>query len=124
MRLAPRASPRHFERFRGWTRLRAPQYTGKGDNIFSLAFDEADGIDKLEQLQQHENEDIYDAGERALQTPAAYRTILSPAWRLTTRAFTRASMDVGLQSGRHTASWWRCLRLSCWVCVLRSRLAA
>ena len=35
------------------------KHTGKGENIFTLAFDEAEGIDKLEQLQEHENEDIY-----------------------------------------------------------------
>lgn len=32
---------------------------GKGDNPFLIAFDEAEGVDKLELLQEHENEDVY-----------------------------------------------------------------
>ncbi|KAL1526698.1 hypothetical protein AB1Y20_015398 [Prymnesium parvum] len=40
---------------------------GKGDNVFTLAFDEAEGIDKLEQLQEHENYDIYTAAVALLE---------------------------------------------------------
>ena len=39
----------------------------KGENLFVAAFDEAEGIDKLEQLQEHENEDVYDAAVELLE---------------------------------------------------------
>ena len=32
----------------------------KGENEFTRAFDEAEGVDKLEGLQEHKNADIYD----------------------------------------------------------------
>ena len=32
----------------------------KGENEFTKAFDEAEGVDKLEALQEHKNADIYD----------------------------------------------------------------
>lgn len=41
--------------------------SAKGDNVFTAAFDEAEGIDKLEALQEHENEEIYDAAVALLE---------------------------------------------------------
>lgn len=43
------------------------KHNGKGENIFTVAFDEAEGIDKLEQLQEHENEDVYSAAVDLLE---------------------------------------------------------
>lgn len=40
---------------------------GKGDNPFVVPFDEADGVDKLEALQEHRNEEIYQMAVELLE---------------------------------------------------------
>ena len=40
----------------------------KGVNVFAVAMDEAEGIDALEKLQEHENEEVYSKAVHLLET--------------------------------------------------------
>ena len=39
-----------------------------GDNPFLVPFDEAEGVDKIESLQEHSNEEIYQKAVKLLET--------------------------------------------------------
>jgi importin subunit alpha-2 len=48
--------------------LAAGAELGKGENEFVRVFDEAEGIDKLESLQEHQNEKVYEKAVHILET--------------------------------------------------------